>query len=65
MTHGTHAKLCSRLGESSLEASNEGAKNDFVLESLFGTLWKPLLGAALENSWFQGNFKKAPKGGPK
>ena len=41
MTYSKHGKLCSGQGESSLEPSNEGSKNDLVLESLFGALWKP------------------------
>ena len=65
MTHGKHGKLCSRPGESSLEPSQEGSKNELVLESLFGTFWRPFLGGAFENSWLRGSPKSDPKGGPK
>ena len=61
----THGKLCSGLDDRSLEASNRGSKQDLVLESLFGALWRPLLGGALENSWLQGNPKRNAKGGSK
>ena len=49
-THAKYGKLCSRLDGSSLLASQEGSKKSHVLESLFGPLWRPLLGDALENS---------------
>ena len=64
-THVKYGKLCSRLDGSSLLASQEGSKKSHVSESLFGPLWRPLLGDALENSWLQGAPKKGPKGGPK
>ena len=57
MIHGKHGKLCSRPGESLFELTQEGSKNELVLESLFGALWRALLGAALENSWSQGDPK--------
>ena len=60
-THVKYGKLCSRLDGSSLLASQEGSKKSHVSESLFGPLWRPLLGDALENSWLQG----APKRGSK
>ena len=65
MTYEKHGKLCSRFSGSSLLTSHEGSKNDHVLESLFGAIWRPFLGAALENSWLQGNPERDPKGGPK
>ena len=64
-THAKYGKLCSRLDGSSLLASQEGSKKSYFLESLFGPLWRPLLGDALENSWLQGDPKRDPKGGPK
>ena len=63
--HVKYGKLCSRLDGSSLLASQEGSKESYFLESLFGPLWRPLLGDALENSWLQGGPKRDPKGGPK
>ena len=63
--HVKYGKLCSRLDGSSLLASQEGSKKSYLLESLFGPLWRPLLGDALENSWLQGGPKRDPKGGPK
>ena len=48
-----------------LRPLHEGSENDLVLESLFGALWRPLLGVALENSWLQVDPKRDPKGDPK